>query len=260
MKKIIGCIILLVLFVFSLLFSSFSTSVDLSLRLSPPSLEAPFGYDTLGRNLLERVASGTLVSFSISLPVALVSVACGTVIAYLMSLNGFLFSSLMVCCNSFKAIPATIIALFLLSLSGPGIIKLIVALSIAMVSNVARSLVSQIKAISSEAYIKTSEGFGIGKARIFTTHILPKLFPYLSEQFISVMLYAIIAESSLSYLGCGVEITTPSLGAILAELRPFFLNAPWTLAFPSTVLFLLGLSLSLISSAFSSKSEFDTTA
>ena len=259
-KAFVGLALFSLLLVFSIIFASFSSEVDLALRLSEPSLSAPFGYDTLGRNLLERISAGVLVSLSIALAVAFLSIFLGLLIAYFMSLDSAIASVFMVICNSLKVIPSIILALFLAAISGPGVLKLIIALSVAMVSNVARTVFLKIKVISREGYIKVSEGFGIGRTRIFFSHILPELFPYLREQGLSIILSTIIAESSLSYLGCGVGVTTPSLGGILAEGRPFLLTAPWLVVFPSLALFLLGLSLSLISRGLARKSEFDSSS
>ena len=261
MKKIIvGVSLFALLLVFSLCFSSFSNDIDLAKRLESPTLSAPFGYDTLGRNLLERVAAGVLVSLGIAIVVSVISILFGVLLAYFMSKNGIISSVFSVLANTLKVVPSIILAIFLVASFGSGSVNLIIALSVSMVSNVARTIYSKIMVIEKEQYIKVAAGFGIGRTRIFITHILLELFPYLREQALSIMLSSIVSEASLSYLGCGVAVTTPSLGSILAEARPFFLAYPYLVIFPAIILFMLGLSLSLISSGIREKSELYSTS
>ena len=76
--------------------------------------------------------------------------------------------------------------------------------------------------------------------------MLPNMKQYLYEQGVSIFMTAIIAESSLSFLGCGVPQPVPSLGSILSEARPVMMEAWWMILFPSVVLFLMAISLQML--------------
>ena len=88
-------------------------------------------------------------------------------------------------------------------------------------------------------------------------HILPALMPYIAKQAVSIFSASILSEASLSFLGCGVPVTIPTLGSMLSEARPVMGQAPWLVAFPALFLFLIGLSLELL---VSGRSELDPSS
>jgi peptide/nickel transport system permease protein len=98
---------------------------------------------------------------------------------------------------------------------------------------------------------------GQGKVKVFFTHILPHLYPYLREQGLSLFLSAVLMEASLSYLGAGLNPGTPSLGAIISEAKDYMLSNPLFLAFPSIALIAISVALALIIRAFS---ELDSSS
>lgn len=245
-----GIIILIAVLLFSLAFGG-EGDVDASMRLLGPSSSHPFGTDALGRDLLERTARGAFVSISIGAISLLISAAVGTVLAYAYSLPRFPRSALLVLADTFKAVPPMVLALFFAAFAGPGIAKMAIAVSIAHISDISRTAYSRTAALLNEEFIEAERSIGAGSARIFFCHILPHVAPYLALQGVSVFLSAVMAESTLSFLGCGVPVDTPSLGALLAEARPVMMNAPWMVAFPAAVLLLIGLSLELIALSFS---------
>lgn len=256
-KAILGAAILLFILIFSLAFSFFPIDVDLSKSFLGPNPSAPFGYDSLGRNLFLEVARGVVISFSIALLVSLISIVLGLLAAYLMSINRVAFSILNVVCNSFKVMPVIVLALFLASVKGPSVPKLIIALSLAMVSNVARTMLPRLEVARKESYMDIARGFGIPEPRIFIFHGIPALLAYIREELLSIMVSSILLESSLSYLGCGVGVSTPTIGSLLSDSRPYFFSYPHLIVFPALVLFLLSLSLSLISSGLRDISKLD---
>lgn len=249
-RRVVGGAIFISILILAFSFSFVPVEINLENRLSSPTFAAPFGYDTLGRNLALEVSRGTLVSISISFSVVVISMVMGIFFAYFMSKEGFASSVFSVITDSFKVIPSVILALFFASISGPGGVKLVIALSIGSSANIARTLYLKIRELMKEPYIKCSESFGIKKSILFISHVLPQLFPYIREQGLSLAISSILTESSLSYLGCGVKVTTPSLGGILAEARPIFLSSPWMAFFPTVIMLLLAISLTLISRSY----------
>lgn len=248
MKKIkLGTSILIAILLYGFIFFSFSGDIDLSKRLLSPSLSAPFGYDSLGRNLFYLVSEGVLVSISISMSVVVVSTLLGLVIAYFMAKKGFLSNIFTILSDTFKVIPPAILALFLASISGSGSLKLILALSIASCSNIARTLYTKIKVINEDEYVKISRSYGKSGFAIFRTHVVVQLWPYMREQGISQMLSSMLTESALSYLGCGVGVSTVSLGSILSNSRSVSLSHPHAIVFPAMFLLLLASAFVLIS-------------
>ena len=249
MRKI-GVIILVFLLLFAIFFGG-EGIVDTSKRLLSPTLEEPFGTDTLGRSLLERAAGGIAVSLIAASIATVFSLVLGLLLSYLYTLPRFPKEIFLSVSDSMKSIPSIVLALFLASISGPGLMKLSIAISISHISDVSRTAYSRTSVLLKEGYIEAERSIGAGSFRIFFRHLLPHIIPYLAFQGVSIFLSAVIAESTLSYLGCGVQVPTPSLGAILSEARPVMLSSPWMIIFPAFFLLLLGVSLSLIALSLS---------
>ncbi len=246
-RRKIGLYIFISLFILSLILSIIPDEMNLDHRLAGVSFKAPFGYDDLGRNLILQVARGTLVSISLSVSVVLCSFALGLILAYFMSLEGIWSNVFIIISDAFKVIPPIVLALFLASISGPGSLKLVIALTLASSSNISRTLYLKIKVLNKESYIKVARSYGMSNVKIFCSHILIQLWPYIREQGVSLLLSCILTEASLSYIGCGVGVKTPSLGGILSSARPVFLSYPHATIFPTIVLLLLSTSLVLVS-------------
>lgn len=240
-----GLVIFSLLILFALSFSS-SGYVNAAERLLPPSRQHPFGTDGYGRDLLPVIASGLRTSFLVAFPVTLVSLFLGILLSSAFSSRHIPKAPLMFLADVLKSVPSLVLALFLGSMSGPGLLRLVVSLSVSNIPNLARTACSRAPVLREEAYSKVAEEEGMGEAGIFLRHILPQLWPYLALQSVSVFSSAVLAEASLSFLGAGVPLTLPSLGRILSDSRGYMMTSWWTGLFPALALFLTGLSLELI--------------
>lgn len=249
MKRKAGVILFLLLILFSLVFGSDGT-VDTENRLIPPSSEEPFGTDTLGRSLLGRTAAGVGISIISALSVTFISASAGIVLSFLYILPRFPKAIVLSLSDTLKSVPSVILALFFASLSGPGFLKMILAISISHISDIARTSYSKTSQLLAEDFIEAERAIGSSSFRIFQ-RMLPHLVPYISLQSVTVFLSALMAESTLSFLGCGIPVTIPSLGSVLAEARPVMLSAPWMIVFPAAALVLLGFAIELIALSFS---------
>lgn len=257
MRKLVsGSLLLFLLLLFALFFSSPSV-VDTSQRLLAPSLSHPFGTDGYGRDLLAVTASGLRTSFSVALAVTAVSLALGLLLSFAFSSRRLPKAPFIFLSDTLKSVPPLVLALFLGSLSGPGLMKLVAALSVANMPNLARTAYARAPMLREEAYSRASEAMGMGEAGIFLRHLLPRLWPYLMLQCVAVFSSSVLSEASLSFLGCGVPLSAPSLGRILSESRGLVLQAWWTGVFPASALFLTGLSLELIGKG---QSELDPSS
>lgn len=224
---------------------------DGSLRLQSPSLQHIAGTDTLGRDLAGRIGYGVLVSFSIALPVSMISLILGIILAFAFSGARTLNTPFLMLSDTMKSLPPILLALFLNALSGPGMMKLVVALSIGNIPNIARLCSARVIVLRSDGPALAASLMGISRGRIFIRHILPFLMPYLGAEAITIFSASILTEASLSYLGCGVPPMIPSIGSILAEGRSVMLSAPWMILIPAVVLTAVGIALEMIVSGLS---------
>lgn len=241
-----GIILLFVLLFASLLFMG-RGEISFSDYLSSPGKGHIFGCDALGRDIFSRSMYGLVVSFSVSLAGSLLSLVIALFVVFLCRREGIVRTVVFSLLKAVKTVPAIVLALFMMSFSGNEILKLILALAISGGATTALMILPLINSIEGEEYIIAERSLGIGEGKIFFHHIVPSLAPYIMENFFQSMISMIITEASLSFLGLGPDETVPTLGRMLSEGRSLVLTYPHTVVFPSLVLFLLGLSLMLIS-------------
>ncbi|MGN1163460.1 MAG: ABC transporter permease [Candidatus Ornithospirochaeta sp.] len=251
MRKIkAGAAILIILLVLSLSLMG-KGSVDSSLRLSHPSLSHPFGCDSLGRDLLERTSYGTVVSLGVGLLSSTIAVLASLVLVVSAVGNKTLSSLLMGFVSSFRSIPSILAGVLFVSISGGRAVSVILALAVTGAASSTRVLMAKAMETEGEEYILALSALGIREWRKRIFHILPSLFPYAREEWTSLFMSAIITESSMSYLGAGIDPSVPTLGAILSEGRHLMFASPHVVLFPSIVLVATGVALMLISRGIS---------
>jgi len=249
-KVILGFIILSLLILTALLaptLAPYDPNAQEYDLLLPPSAQHLLGTDEFGRDLLSRLMAGARVSLlvgfaAVSLAVV-VSVPLGLLAGYY---GGWVDTIIMRYIDLQWAFPSLIIAVGLMAILGPGVGNVIVAVSLAYVDDFARLARGEVLALREEEFIVASRATGGSDFRIIFRHLLPNsLSPLIVQATISVS-YAILAESTLSFLGLGVAITTPTWGLILSGARGFFTMAWWLAIFPGLAIMVTVLSINFI--------------
>ena len=215
--------------------------------LQPPSLAFPLGTDDLGRDLLSRVIEGARISLFIGvitvLLALLVGVTLGVVAGYY---GGWLDNIIMRYIDLQWAFPNFIIAVYLVAVVGAGLLNVIVAISLAFVDDFARIARGMVLSLKEEQFVDAARTAGASDARIMWRHILPSaMAPIIVQATVSVS-YAILGEASLSFLGLGVEASTPTWGLILSDGRSFISRAWWLGVFPGLAIMLTVLSINFL--------------
>lgn len=219
---------------------------DGSARFLPPSAVHPFGTDSMGRDILTLIGSGILVSLSVAVPATALSALGGLILSFGFAGRRFPSAAVIAVSDSMRSLPPIILALFLNALSGPGMAKIVAALSIGNMPSIARMCHARIAVLRTEGPAVAAECMGVSRLGIFIYHILPHLVPYLSAQCVSVFSASILTEASLSYLGCGVPPQLPSLGSMLADARGAVLTHPAIAIWPAAFLLAIGIALELV--------------
>ena len=225
--------------------------IDMQMRLQPPSAEHPMGTDSFGRDLMERLSAGLAVSIMIAAAATVASLLLGLCLSYAFFIRPFsspLFTTLLL---SLKSIPTILLALFLNALTGPGLLKLVAVLAIGHAADIAQTAYSRIIVLRGEDYVAAAIGIGERRSLVFLRHVLPEVLRSLLYQAISIFSSSILTEASLSFLGCGIPVTLPSIGGIFAESRTVMSSAPWMVAFPAMALLLIGILLEIAASGLS---------
>lgn len=226
---------------------------DLFARLKPPAWQEGgstahlLGTDSLGRDVLSRVIHGARVSLQVALAVVALSSAIGALVGLLTGFyEGWVDSFLMRVADVILAFPFLLLAIALLAVVGSSTTNLIAALVLTGWVPYARLIRAEVLAAKQEEWVQAARTVGAGDARIMLLHIFPNvrasLIVLATLNFASV----IIAESSLSFLGLGVQPPVPTWGGMLSEGRRYLMFAPWLTTIPGLAIALVVLSINFI--------------
>ena len=209
------------------------TQMDASARLLPPSAEHLFGTDQFGRDVLARVIYGGRVTLEVAFTAVLTAVVVGGLLGLVAGYYGGWIDSLATrVMDVMIAFPSLLLALFLVAVLGPDLKNLILAISLTRVPYFARLTRAEVATLAQRPFVWAGMTMGASDLRLLLRHILPNTIPLLIIFGTTDIATAIIAESSLSYLGLGAQPPTTSWGRMLTEARGFLAQATWLAIFP----------------------------
>jgi peptide/nickel transport system permease protein len=220
-------------------------------RLLPPTAQHWMGTDDLGRDAFSRVLYGARVSITVGISVVLASGIVGLVLGALAGYFGGPLDRLVnvILINAFLSFPGILLAIAFAAFLGPGLDKVILALSVTGWAGYARLARAQALKVREMDYVAAARSLGASHARILRRHILPNIVQPVLVQATIGMAAAILAESTLSFLGVGVLAPTPSWGAMLNDARSHLLDAPYLAVFPALAVMLAVLAFNLLGDA-----------
>lgn len=225
-----------------------ASTIDLSKRFADPGGQDWFGSDQLGRDVFTRVLQGGAISLSIGFLVTVVSLILGTILGVISGYYGGWIDLLFVWLfDTFISIPGLLLAIAFVAVLGPGMINIVIALSIMGWVGFARLARAMTLKIRSEEYIAAALASGLPTHRILVVHLLPNISGPLLVQATVFTAGVIIVESTLSFLGLAGETNLPSWGGMLNDGMGYLLVAPHLTIFPGIAIMLAVLSLNFIS-------------
>jgi len=227
------------------------TAQNLPARLSSPSSAHWLGTDELGRDILSRIIFGARVSMLVSISVVLGAGLVGLAIGSLAGYFGGWFDRLVniVLINAFLSFPGILLAIAFAAFLGPGLGKVILALVVTGWAGYARLARAQILQAKEMEYVLAARSLGASHARILLRHLLPNILQPILVQATVAMAGAILAESTLSFLGVGVLAPMPSWGAMLNDARSHLFDAPHLVLFPALAVMTAVLAFNLLGDA-----------
>jgi len=227
------------------------TAQNLPARLASPNAAHWMGTDELGRDMLSRVLFGARVSMSVGVSVVLGAGFVGLAIGSLAGYCGGWLDRLVniVLINAFLSFPGILLAIAFAAFLGPGIEKVIFALIVTGWAGYARLARAQILQAKEMEYVLAARSLGASPARILLRHLLPNILQPVLVQATLGMAGAILAESTLSFLGVGVLAPMPSWGAMLNDARSHLFDAPHLVLFPALAVMLAVLAFNLLGDA-----------
>lgn len=212
-----------------------------------PSRDHLLGTDSFGRDILSRMLVGTRISFSVGISVAIVSMVIGVTLGLIAGyFGGWIDSLISRFMDLLWAFPEIILAVGMVAVFGAGVKNIIVAISIAYLDDFARVVRAEVLRLREEDFSLAAKASGASHSRIMFRHILPNtLAPIIVQATFAVGL-GILAESGLTFLGLGVNPSTPTWGLIINEGRDFVRQAWWISVFPGLAIMITVLGLNLL--------------
>ena len=218
-------------------------------RLKPSNEQFLLGTDAYGRDVLSRIIYGGRISLLIGFGATLVSISIGLVIGLFSGFFRWLDAVLMRIMDGIMAIPAILLAIAVVSLSGASIATVLIAITIPEVPRVARLVRSVVLAAREEPYVEAAISLGSSLPKIMWRHLMPNTIAPLIVQGTYVCASAILTEAILSFLGAGISPETPTWGNIMAEGRAYFQIKPSLIFWPGLLLSIAILSINLVGDA-----------
>ncbi|RWN46903.1 ABC transporter permease [Mesorhizobium sp.] len=215
-------------------------------RLQPPSAEMWFGSDNLGRDVFARTIFGARISLLVGLLSAASAAVVGLLIGVIAGYSRSFDNVVMRVMDGLMSIPTILLAIALISLTGPGIGILIVAIAIPETPAVARLVRSVVLGVRERPYVEAALCGGARLPKVLWRHILPSTVPALMVQGATVCASAILTEAGLSFLGVGVPPEIPSWGNMIASSRLYLAIAPMTIFAPGIGLAVTVLAVNLL--------------
>jgi len=226
-------------------------AIELTHRLAPPSAAHWLGTDELGRDILSRILYGARLSLIVAVSVVSCSLFLGLVFGGIAGYYGGVLDTMLnvFVMNAFLALPGILLAIAFVAFLGPGLINLILALSVGGWVGYARLVRGQVLAVREKEFVEAARALGASDLRIFVRHILPNIIQPLIVQSAIGMAGAVLAEATLSFLGLGVPPPTASWGSMLDGGRSHLFDAPHLVIFPALAVMLCVLAFNFLGDA-----------
>ncbi|HEX2924608.1 MAG TPA: ABC transporter permease, partial [Chloroflexota bacterium] len=244
--------LLVVFFVLLAILGPFLTPYDpdkpnLPLRLQGPSPAYPFGTDEVGRDILTRIAHGARFSLIMGVVAMSISAFLGVPMGLLGGYRGGRWDTgVMRGVDVLMTLPSIVLSIAIVSVMGPGVVSVIVAVGITSTPAFARLTRAVALTLRDQDFVSAARVIGASDARILRLHIFPNTLPPLIVQASLGVGTTILTASALGVLGLGVQPPTPEWGAMLSRARTYLSVAPHMVLFPGLAIALLVLGFNLL--------------
>ncbi len=222
------------------------TSLNPMNRLKAPGEGGLFGTDQLGRDVFSRVLNGARVSLVVGIFVAVIAISIGLVLGLVAGYIRWTDAIIMRVMDGLMSIPAILLAIAMISLSGATLTTVVAAIVIPEIPRVTRLVRSVVLTVREEAYVEAAIAAGTRTYLIMARHVLPNTIAPLIVQATYICGSAMLTEAILGFLGAGIPPEIPSWGNIMSEGRTFFQLTPWIIFFPGIALAVTVLAVNVV--------------
>lgn len=220
---------------------------DIMARLSAPGWKHLFGTDEAGRDIFTRMLYGSRVSLLVGLVPTALSMLIGAALGILAGYAGGRTDTvIMRFADIMLAFPSMLLAMVIMYTLGDGIINIFIALTLVNWAGVARIVRAETLKLKETEYVEAARLSGVGRGRIMLRHILPNCIPDLIVLFTLNIPSAILAESSLSFLGLGIRPPEASWGLMVNVGRQYLYTQPWLSLIPGAAIMIVVLAFNFL--------------
>ena len=220
---------------------------DIMARLSAPGWKHLFGTDEAGRDIFTRMLYGSRVSLLVGLVPTALSMLIGAALGILAGYAGGRTDTvIMRFADIMLAFPSMLLAMVIMYTLGDGIINIFIALTLVNWAGVARIVRAETLKLKETEYVEAARLSGVGRGRIMLRHILPNCIPELIVLFTLNIPSAILAESSLSFLGLGIRPPEASWGLMVNVGRQYLYTQPWLSLIPGAAIMIVVLAFNFL--------------
>ncbi len=215
--------------------------------LQAPTVEHPMGTDSFGRDLLSRLIIGTRVSFSVGFLAAVVALSIGGTLGLMAGYYGrWVDSVISRAVDLLWAFPVIILTVALVAIFGAGFRNVVIAIAVAYVDDFARIVRGETLSLREQDFTMAAKAVGARDDEVMVRHIVPNLIAPLTVQLSFAVGLGILTESTLTFLGLGVNPATPTWGLAINEGRDFVRQAWWISVFPGLAIVITVMALNLL--------------
>jgi peptide/nickel transport system permease protein len=222
-------------------------AIDPAKRFMPPSVTYWFGTNEMGQDVLSLVIAGARISLLSAIAIVTFSAVIGTIIGGIAGLvTGIVDEALMRFVDFMLTVPQLILAMAIASAWGPGILNMILAVTIASWPGYARLVRGEVISHKERPYVTVARAMGASTSRILFTHILPNVASPIVVKFSLDIGFAILTIASLGFIGIGVRPPTPEWGTLLSQARGYMPAYWWVAIFPGLALMIAVMGFNLL--------------
>lgn len=247
-----GAITIILLFIYAfgggLIYTAeVANFTDTSKRLSPPSMEHPFGTDTVGRDVLARTIQGGRISLMIGLSAAVLEILIGVLIGAMAGFYGGTIDALLMrFTEAMLIIPSLFLLIVAARIVGGNVTWIVIIFAITSWMYVARIVRAQFLSLKENEFVLAARSIGTPTHDIIFRHILPNSMAPIVVAATLAVATAILAEAYISFLGMGVQPPTATWGNMLDGSYNYIESAPWLWIFPGLLILLTVLSINFV--------------
>jgi len=221
--------------------------VDTKMKLTAPCAKYLLGTDFFGRDIFSRILYGARVSIFVGLISVSIGAGFGFIIGVISGyLGGKADNFIMRCMDVLFAFPSVLLALLIVSVLGSAIENTMIAIGVVFIPVFTRTVRASVISVKDMDYVQNAKTVGVKPVWIIIRHIIPNTLSPFLVQITLALSSAILTESTLSFLGLGIQPPNPSWGSMLSDSRSYMELAPWTAVFPALFIIITILSFNIL--------------